>query len=215
MANQPAAASPAEPPPATPAPALQPAGPRPLSGARQHWRFCIGFVVLSLAFLALEIWYQLQLDPIAGAIRGAGLSAVTFISFALLSSIIFKFHPAWAKYWYVRRSLGVMGFVFAGLHAPLAISIDYGGDARFAFSPANPFFATILLGAAGFTILFLLFISSNDWMVAKLGARWKTLHRLVYFAYISVVAHARRMGGFKPDPPHLLCYTALGLTLAG
>ncbi len=208
-----------EPPPSAPAPlaepASQPAGPRPFSGARQHWRFCIGFVILSFAFLALQVWFQTLRDPLPALVRGAGLSGATFVTLALLSSVVFKFHPAWARFWHVRRSLGVMGVVFALIHILSAVNVLYAGDAAFLFSAANPFRTPILFGLAAFTILFLLFISSNDWMVAKLGARWKALHRLVYFAYIALVVHYLSLSTSLWTPPGLFLIALTILTLAG
>lgn len=163
-------------------------------GAVKNLKFVIGFIVFSLIFLLLEFAYQFYIlipgEFIGSVIRSSALSGATFIGGALFSSSLFKLHPLWAKYWYVRRSLGVMGFVFIVVHFLSVFNFLFQRDFSALIWNLNPFENPIIFGLLAFPIFFLMAITSTDWAVEKLNPkRWKTIHRLVYFGYLFAVFH--------------------------
>lgn len=221
MPDEPAPAQPSSQPERPPQPAAAPEAPqapRLFSGAKRRWRFVLAFVALSFAFLALQVWHQYAFrDPTfeTAMVRGAGLAGATFITFALLSSVLFKFRPRWARFWPVRRSLGVVGFAFVAVHVSSALTFYFPGDPLAAFAPFGPQ-NPLVFGAFAFAIFAALFLTSTDWAVARLGTRWKALHRLVYFAYYATVIHFVTINpAFYASLPGAVLGAALVATLLG
>lgn len=177
-----------------PASSSPPSGPLLFSGARKNWKFVLQFVVLSLLFWLLEFAYQYYSASrgslASSLVRASALAGSTFFAFALLSSALFRWRPAWAKYGHVRRSFGVMGFAFIALHIYGVIFLVAGGNISIFYSILNPFVNPTLFGSLALPVFFLLAITSSDYALAKLGpGRWKTLHRTVYFGYLSSIFH--------------------------
>lgn len=190
--------------------------PKPFSGARKNWRFVLKFLIFSFLFWLAEFAYQFY-SLIPGElglslVRSFALSGATFFGLALFSSAIFKWKPKYAKYWYVRRSLGVMGFVFIVLHVSSVIQFIYQGNPALIYWSLNPLENPIIFGVLALPIFFLMAVTSFDWAVERLGyKRWKTLHRLAYFGYILAVSHFIAI-----NPPLLMNpagYLLLGVTV--
>ncbi|MDO8537680.1 MAG: ferric reductase-like transmembrane domain-containing protein [archaeon] len=167
-------------------------------GARKNWKKVLAFIVFSIIFWFIQFWYQLNIvgaeSPQHAMIRSLAFSGATFIAIALLSSSVFKFFPKTAKYVDYRRDFGVMGFVFGMLHYLGVVSVLFEGNPMnvfaFAFSePIDPFLKPIIFALLAYPIFFLMFLTSTDWAVEKLGKKWKALHRLVYFAFMFLVFH--------------------------
>ena len=190
-------------------------------GAIKDWKFVLGFLVLSVIFWVAELAYQVYFGAVLSfdmaIVRSFSFSAATFISLSLLSSIVFKFYPKYAKYHYVRRSLGVMGVVFGFLHVYSVLNAYFFWDLSMVYSTLDPIQNPLVFGTIALSILFLLFITSTDWAEKKLTPpKWKMVHRLVYFGYWALVAHF-----LLTNPPalmnlagYLLIFLALA-TLAG
>lgn len=88
----------------------------------------------------------------------------------------------------VRRALGVYTFMYAALHLAIFIGLDYG----FAFHILWLELVEkryVLIGFAAFLILLSLTITSTTGWQKRMGKRWKSLHKLVYFAAIFVAVH--------------------------
>jgi DMSO/TMAO reductase YedYZ heme-binding membrane subunit len=168
-------------------------GPKLFSGAKRNWRFVAKFIAVSAAFWIIQYFYQVNFFGSSGPeafVRSSAFSGATFISLSLLSSVIFKFKPVYARYWYVRRSLGVAGWFFILMHFWGVTNLYYAGDYSFIFSSLNPRENPVILGFVAYPIFFLMALTSTDWAVSKLGYhKWKTIHRLVYFAYLASVMH--------------------------
>lgn len=198
-----------------PAQQAAPSAPRLFSGARREWKFVLKFLAVSIVFLLVEFSYQfLVLIPgeFGGSlVRAYGLAGATFLSLALLTSPLFKWKPAWVRYWHVRRSLGVMGTVFILLHVLAVVNFYFSGDVLSVFWSLNPFENALLFGVLGIVVFFLMTITSTDWAVGKMGYhRWKALHRLVYVGFLAGVLH------FLTINPELLMnpagYALIGVT---
>src|SRR3989344_7966462 len=84
-----------------------------------------------------------------------------------------------------RRQLGILVFVLAFCHYQLVRGISiYTG--QIPLSP-RPIFE--VMGTSALFLLFLLFLTSNNFSVKKLGSWWKRLHRLIYIAVWILVLH--------------------------
>ncbi len=172
----------------------QPQKPDLFEGALRTWKFTLKFIAFTLAFWLAEFAYQLYSaspgDVKASTIRSLALSGATFISLALLSSSVFKFWPKYAKYWTVRRALGVAGFLLGTLHVVAALAFVFNWDflAIYTYS-LNPIVNPLVFGSVAFALLFIITFTSTDWAVARMGAKWKAVQRLVYFAFWALVFH--------------------------
>jgi DMSO/TMAO reductase YedYZ heme-binding membrane subunit len=167
---------------------------RLFEGAIKEWKFVVSFMGISILFFLAEFAFQFYVlipGEFSGSlIRAGGISAATFLGFALLSSSIFKWKPQLAKYWYVRRSLGVMGFVFLMVHFWSVVTFFFQGNPANIFFSLNPLENPIIPGFFAYIIFFLMALTSTDWAVQKLSyPLWKRLHQLVYFAYFAGVYH--------------------------
>ncbi len=196
-------------------PSNAPQKPGLFSGAIKVWKFTLGFIAFSIAFWLAEFAYQFYFaspgDFKASVIRSLALASATFISLSLLSSSIFKFWPKYARYWTVRRALGVAGFLFGALHVMAAVNFVFNGDflAPYAYS-LNPIVNPIIFGGIAYALLFIITLTSTDWAVARMGIWWKRVHRLVYFAFWGMIFHF-----LLTNPPALMNiagYLLLGVT---
>jgi ferredoxin-NADP reductase/DMSO/TMAO reductase YedYZ heme-binding membrane subunit len=85
-----------------------------------------------------------------------------------------------------RRTVGITGFLYALFHVTLYFSYE-GGTADYLARVLEPFFAA---GTIAFSILCLLTVTSNNWIIKRLGfSNWKWIHRLVYLAAVVVFYH--------------------------
>lgn len=177
------------------------------------------FLAFSLAFWLVQFAYQFyvlvpgQLGT--ALVRSSGLSGATFLSLALLSSVVFKFRPRLARYWHVRRSFGVVGTLFITLHFRTVLEFLYQNDLAVLTFSLNPAENPAILGLAAYPFFILMALTSTDWAVGKMGfRRWKALHRLVYFAYLAAVFHFLTInptGLLNPAGYVLLAVTVLAL----
>ena len=105
-----------------------------------------------------------------------------------------------------RRTLGLLAFLYAGLHATTFFALDLG----FAFAllaeevAKRPY---VTLGFAALALMIPLAVTSTRTWQRRLGRRWVSLHRLVYAAGTLAVAHFVWL--VKKDLREPLVYAAL------
>lgn len=81
-----------------------------------------------------------------------------------------------------RRAIGVLAFTYVVFHMAVWAFLDVQTlDRVVADIIKRPY---ITIGMAGFLLLLPLALTSNNWSVRKLGARWRTLHKLTYGAVL-------------------------------
>jgi len=84
-----------------------------------------------------------------------------------------------------RRAIGVTSFGYALLHT--LVYLEYKWGSQLILTEAlRPGLAS---GWAAFALMLLLALTSNNYSVAKLGRRWKPLHRWVYIGAALTFAH--------------------------
>lgn len=153
-------------------------------------------------------------------IRATGSCAIVLLHIILCIGPLARLEKRFLPLLYNRRHLGVITFLVALLHAIVVTGYYHG------FGVLNPLISLLtsntsfdslaafpfeLPGLAALIILFFMAATSHDFWLRNLSARvWKTLHMLVYIAYMLLVAHVA-LGAMQSDQFMLLG----GLMLAG
>lgn len=105
----------------------------------------------------------------------AGLAVTPLRRFAGLNLIRF------------RRAIGLMAFLYVALHLLVWLVLDVQVLSQiWADIVKRPY---ITVGMAGFALLLPLALTSNNWSVRRLGARWRRLHRLTYAVVLLGAVH--------------------------
>lgn len=109
-----------------------------------------------------------------------------------------------------RRMLGLFMFFYACLHLTAYIWLDYSFDWAEIIKDItkHPY---VLVGAAAFLLTIPLAMTSNNFMIRKLGRGWKQLHSLVYLIAILGVVHFLWL--VKKDLREPILYAAILLLL--
>lgn len=189
---------------------------RIFSGARKNIKSVTKHSAMAMAFWVLQFLYQFYIlipSELGGAIlRSFALSGATLIGFALA---IGPLRTLWQRYNFVRyrRTIGVWGFTFVIMHFVSVVIFLFDLNLIDLFWHYNPFANPIIFAVFAFPIFVSMWVTSTDWAVAKLGfRRWKSLHRLVFPAYIAAILH------FTLINPELLQnpvgYLLIGTTIA-
>jgi len=152
--------------------------------------YIAGFVGISVATAPAPG----EIMPPVLVMRALGTAAALLLHVILAIGPASRIWPRLSPLLYNRRHLGVTCFIVAFLHAFIAIGF-YGG-----FGVDNPLMAVLagpgtrvpfeLYGFGALCVLFVMAATSHDFWLANLGPRvWKTIHMLVYAAYLLLVAH--------------------------
>ncbi|OAN11431.1 sulfoxide reductase heme-binding subunit YedZ [Photobacterium jeanii] len=130
---------------------------------------------------------SLGADPTEGISHFTGKAALNTLIITLLVSPIAKRFKQSALM-RVRRVIGLYSFFWAGLHLASYALLDLSLNWSLLGSEiiSRPYLA---VGAVSWVILFLLTLTSNQYMQRYLGKRWQTLHNYVYVAVILSPIH--------------------------
>lgn len=137
-------------------------------------------------------------------IRLTQLYALTALFYLYVSLLIgpvtysFKFLPWRGQIHRARRAVGVSAFYFALIHASLAFFGQLGGFGGLLYLD-NKYLLAISFSFVALLVLGLLTATSFDYMVLRLGKKWKLLHRLIYLAALLVLVHALMLGTHFQD----------------
>lgn len=86
-----------------------------------------------------------------------------------------------------RRAVGLMAFYYVALHLLVWLVLDVQILSQiWADILKRPY---ITVGMAGFMMLIPLALTSNGFSIRRLGARWRTLHKLTYIACVLGALH--------------------------
>lgn len=108
-----------------------------------------------------------------------------------------------------RRAFGVMTFVYIFLHLLVWLVLDVQILSEIWADIIKRPYITIGMGA--FILMIPLALSSNNWSVRRLGAKWRTLHKMVYgIAVLGALHFILLVKGFQIEP---LLYMAVILGL--
>lgn len=164
------------------------------------------------ALLVLRIFTgDLGVDPVKAIEHSLGLTALQLIVAGLCVTPLRRF--AGLNLIRFRRQIGVLAFVYAGLHLMVWVTLDL--QFRWAEIGADlvkrPY---IVIGMIAFLMLLPLALTSNNAAVRKLGARrWQLLHMLTYPAALLAALHFVWL--VKAWPLEPLLYMAAVVSLLG
>ncbi len=118
-------------------------------------------------------------------IRFFALSALFLICVSLIIGPLAVIDIKYASLIEPRRAVGITAFVFAAIHALLALDFTFGWNIGVALG-----FFPIMITIPAIIILLAMTLTSSDWAVKKMGmGKWKTLHYFIYPAFALLVAH--------------------------
>jgi len=169
--------------------------------------------LLAVYPLARALWdYHtggLSANPIEDVTRRSGHAAIVLL-IASLSATPARRLTGWPFFIRLRRPLGLYSFFYATIHLLIFIGLDFGFDWEIIWLewPRKRF---VLAGLAAYIILLTLAVTSPAFMVARLGAAWKRIHRMVYPA--SMLATAHFVWLVKGDKTRPLIYGAVIVAL--
>ena len=108
-----------------------------------------------------------------------------------------------------RRAIGLLAFFYITIHLSVWLFLDVQQIGQiWADILKRPY---ITIGMVGFVLLIPLALTSNNLSVRKLGAAWRTLHKLSYVVAVLGALHFVMVTkGFQIEP---LVYLALALFL--
>lgn len=144
------------------------------------WLLYIG----AAAWAAFLFWQgvtgRLGPDPVKALEHGYGEAALIFLVAGLAMSPLRR--TVGLNLIRFRRAIGLSAFFFLLCHLLVWAALDVQTVARvWADIVKRPY---ITVGMVSFVLLVPLAVTSNNWSVRRLGARWRSLHRLTYVAVI-------------------------------
>ncbi|MDH5179804.1 MAG: sulfoxide reductase heme-binding subunit YedZ [Gammaproteobacteria bacterium] len=147
--------------------------------------------ILCLLPFAWQVWLLLNdslgANPIEAFTRHSGEWGLRFLLITLAMSPLRRvLQQAWPLR--IRRMLGLYAFFYVCVHLLSYIVLDQFFDWREILADIikRPF---ITIGMTAFLLLIPLAVTSNRYMMAKLGKNWQRLHRLVYPIAVCGVVH--------------------------
>lgn len=127
-------------------------------------------------------------NPIAEALNELGLSALILLVASLACTPLRKL-TGWTWPARVRRTLGLLAFLYAALHVTVYTALDQGFDFRAIAADVSER-RFIFAGFAAFLLLVPLALTSTRASVRRLGyVAWNRLHTLVYPAALLAGIH--------------------------
>ena len=152
-------------------------------------------VVLFILSLGPFVWLlvaaftdNLGANPVEYLTRATGTWTLVYLCITLGITPVRKV-SGWNWLTLYRRMFGLFAFFYVCLHFTTYIWFDQDFDVHSIIKDVikRPF---ITVGFAAFLLLIPLAITSNNWLVRKMGARrWQALHRLVYVICVLGVVH--------------------------
>lgn len=130
---------------------------------------------------------NLGVNPAETLQLGTGIWALRFLLASLAITPLRRLF-GWNRLVQYRRMLGLYAFFYATLHLLTYVVLDrYFDWAGIVEDVAKRPFIT--LGMLAFSLLIPLALTSTTGWIRRLGRKWQTLHRLVYFAAIAASLH--------------------------
>ena len=158
-------------------------------------------------FLYLGLTGGLGVEPIKALEHELGLFALQLLVAGLAITPLRRF--AGVNLIRFRRAVGVLAFTYVALHLLVWLVLDVQVLSRiWADILKRPY---ISIGMIGFLLMVPLALTSNNWSVRRLGARWRQVHKLTYIVVLLGAVHFVMLRkGFQIEP---LAYLAAILLL--
>lgn len=150
----------------------------------QKASFLFLLILIGVALIgAYEAFFTLPASTLF--VRFFALSALFIICVSLVIGPLAVIDAKYAPLIEPRRAVGIAAFVFAAIHALLALDFAFGWQIDYALA----YFPTLIAVPAA-VILLAMVLTSSDWAVKKMGmGSWKTLQMFIYPAFLLMLAH--------------------------
>lgn len=160
-------------------------GPRQLLWAK--WMVFVLSLLPLVWLIALGLQDRLTANPIEFITRATGDWTLYFLCLTLTVTPLRRFTGI-NELIRFRRMLGLFTFFYASLHFLTFIWFDHFFDLTEMMRDVlkRPFIA---MGFSAFLLLVPPALTSNDFMLRKLGRRWSVLHRLIYLIAVLALLH--------------------------
>ena len=147
--------------------------------------------IAGLGPLAYQVWAfltdHLEAEPVKGMEHFTGRTALVILFITLCITPLRRL-TGWNGLIKLRRLIGLFAFCYALLHFSIFLYFDlelsFGDLGKEVVK--RPY---ITVGFTALLILTTLAVTSPQFMVRKLGKRWRTLHKLIYLAAALGVLH--------------------------
>jgi methionine sulfoxide reductase heme-binding subunit len=151
------------------------------------WILCLGPLLTLLAKGLHLVPQDLGADPISVITLTTGHWTLTFLLITLSVTPARRI-TGWNWLIRFRRLLGLFAFFYGCLHLLTYLWFDKYFDFREIIPDIGkrPF---ITVGFLAWTLMLLLALTSTTASIRRLGKRWQTLHRLIYFSATAGVIH--------------------------
>lgn len=140
-----------------------------------------------LWIIANALFGDLGANPVETVTHQTGDWALRMLLLTLLLTPLRNWTGS-AQFIRFRRMAGLFSYFYASCHFLIWFLADHGLVLSSMLEDVleRPY---ITIGFSAFLLLTPLAITSNRYMIKKLGRRWKSLHRLVYLIIVLAVAH--------------------------
>lgn len=130
---------------------------------------------------------NLGVNPIETVTRTTGTWTLLFLLITLSVTPLRRL-SGWHWLIKLRRMLGLFAFFYASLHFSTYLVLDQFFDFQEILKDVlkRPY---VTVGFMSFVLLTPLALTSTNRMIRRLGKRWRTLHRLVYFVTAGGIVH--------------------------
>ena len=168
--------------------------------------------MLLMVPFGLMVWdgfqQNLTADPIEELLHRTGIWTLRILILTLMMTPL-KIIIGSTVFIRVRRMMGLFTFFYASLHMIIYVWLDLGLDWPHFIEDVieRPY---ITVGMLAWALMLPMAITSNRWMIRKLGKRWKMLHRSIYLVLVLGCLHFLWL--VKSDLTEPLIYSGIGLT---
>lgn len=170
----------------------------------------IAFALLLMP-LSLMVWdgfqNNLSADPIEELLHRTGIWTLRILLLTLAMTPL-KITTGQFLFIRLRRMIGLFTFFYASLHLIIYVWLDLGLTWSHFFEDVvkRPY---ITVGMLAWLLMLPMAVTSNQYMLKKLGKRWKTIHRMIYLVLILACLHFIWL--VKSDVTEPLTYAGIGL----
>lgn len=162
-----------------------------------NWVLYVAGAVPVIWLYVLGFQNALGADPVDAIERNLGLWALWLLIAGLCITPLQRLTPL--RLIKLRRPIGVVAFFYVLVHFLTWLVLDVQIPSQIVADIIKRPYVTV--GMVAMLLLLPLAVTSNNWSIRKLGARWRTVHKLVYPAVLLAGLHmVMQAKGFQLEP---------------
>lgn len=162
-----------------------------------NWVLYVAGAVPVIWLYVLGFQNALGADPVDAIERNLGLWALWLLIAGLCITPLQRLTPL--RLIKLRRPIGVVAFFYVLVHFLTWLVLDVQIPSQIVADIIKRPYVTV--GMAALLLLLPLAVTSNNWSIRQMGARWRTVHKLVYPAVLLAGLHmVMQAKGFQLEP---------------